>query len=561
LYTYDADNDRYDITGGDANQLMNIWYSSVEENMYRGQINYTNSFGAHSLSAMVVAEATQRKNPAMQIEGTPVTNALSLLKTDEFSWLDDRYGETARAGIATRFNYSYADKYIVEFSGRYDGSYKFLPEDRWGFFPSILAAYRVSEEGFWKNAGLDSYISNFKLRGSYGVLGDDGIVGDFDYYDGYNYGSGKYVMNPNSVTNGIQQRGMPNTNMTWLEVKTFNVGVDVGVFDNKLNLAADYFTRTRSGWPATKNDVVIPSEMGFSLPRENLNEDKDIGWDASVSYTDKAGAFSYDVGFNIGFSRRKTSYLYNPQFSNSIHEWRANGVDRWQNIDWGYLSDGQFQSQEQIDNHPVDNDGRGNTRMRPGDIIYKDLNGDGKITWSEDSRPIGYGGGLPLLNYGITANLSWKGFDMFMLWQGAGRYKYYRDWEIQKPMPGDGNSPAFFTDRWHRADLFDPNSEWIPGKLPSTGSWSVGENNNYDKRSDFWMINVNYIRLKNFELGYNLPKSYANKIALNGLRVYFSGTNLLTFDNVDVVDPELSRTNAVSYPSVKTYNIGVKVTL
>ena len=147
-----------------------------------------------------------------------------------------------------------------------------------------------------------------------------------------------------------------------------------------------------------------------------------------------------------------------------------------------------------------------------------------------------------------------------MLWQGAGKYNYYRNWEVQKPAPGDGNSAALLADRWHRADPFDLNSEWIPGKYPSTGSWRPGQNNNYDKASDFWLHNITYIRLRELEIGYNLPSKLISKIKMESCRVFVNGMNLLLFDNIDIIDPEITRTNAVDYPQVRTMNVGFNVT-
>lgn len=558
-YSYDKESDTYNVTSENTNRYKERRYNSVEERMLRGQLNYVRDFEDHKINAVLAAEMTERNTPSFKVKGKPTTNSLSLLKKSEFTDLYNGYAETARAGIIGRVNYTFKNKYIAEISGRYDGSYKFRKEKRWGLFPAVALGYRISEENFWKSASVLSVFDDFKVRGSYGKLGDDSNVGGFDYYDGYNFDKGKYIMGPNQTVIGVEQRGLPATNISWIETINFNIGFDATMLNQKLQIAADFFTRKREGLLARKNDIVLPAEIGFGLPKDNLESDMNIGWDAMIEYRDNIGDFSYNVGFNIGFSRRKTVDKYNPQFATAYHYWRSNEEDRWQGRRWGYLNDGQFQSQEQIDNHPINNDGKGNRTQRPGDIIYKDLNGD-KVIDSRDKRVIGYPSGLPLVNYGLNINMAWKGFDLYMLWQGAGKYNYYRDWEVQKPAPGDGNSPAFLSDRWHREDPFDLNSKWIPGKYPSTGSWSPGQNRNYDKGSDFWLHNVNYIRLKNIELGYNFPKSMLKGIGMKALRLFVSGTNLLTFDNLDIVDPEITATNAVAYPQMKTFNVGCKVT-
>lgn len=560
LYTHVPEDDAYIVTDGSTNRYKERRYRSVTENMYRAQINYNRSFSDHNINAVVASEVIERLEPSYTVRGNPRTDYLTLLQANEFTDLSNGYSETARVGFVGRVNYTYADKYIVEFSGRYDGSYKFLPENRWGFFPAFALAYRVSEEDYWKNLGIENWIDDLKVRGSYGQMGDDGNVGGFDFYDGYNFDAGRYIMGENNGVIGIGQRDLPATNISWIETANFNVGVDLAMFDSKVLITADFFTRKREGLLANKNDIVIPDEVGFNLPRENLESDMNIGWDASMSYRNNISNVEYEIGGVIGFSRRKTVDRYNPQFSTSHDYWRNNQEGRWQGIRWGYLSDGQFTSQEQIDNWAIDNDGRGNRTMRPGDIIYKDLNGDGIITWGDDSRPIGYPNGLPLLNFGLNMSLRWKGVTLSMLWQGAGKYNYYRNWEVQKPAPGDGNSAAFLADRWRRVDPFDLNSEWIPGKYPSTGSWRPGQNNNYDKASDFWLHNITYIRLRELEIGYNLPSKLISKIKMESFRVFVNGTNLLLFDNIDIIDPEITNPNAVAYPQVRTMNLGFNVT-
>ena len=557
-YTFNKETNEYVVTGGNANRSKLRKFNSVTENMFRAQINYLREEGDHQINAVVAAEMSERKMPNFTLNGIPTTNYLTLLKTSEFNTLGNTYEENARAGIIGRVNYTYKNKYIVELSGRYDGSYKFLPENRWGLFPAVSLGYRISQEQFWTNSILNRIFNDFKIRSSYGKLGDDTNVGGFDYFDGYNFDKGKYVMGDNQ-TIGIEQRGLPSTNISWITTSNFNIGIDASMLNQKLYFSGDFFTRKRDGLLALKNDIVIPSEVGFNPPLANLESDMNIGWDASIDYRDKLGELKYSLGVNMGFSRRKTLVKYNPKFSTSYDYWKNNQENRWQGIMWGYYSDGQFTTQEEIDNYPIDNDGKGNRDMRPGDIKYQDLNGDGILN-SQDMRAIAYQSGLPLLNYGINLNLSWKGFDLYMLWQGAGMYNYNMEWELIKPAPGDGNSTAFLADRWHREDTFDLNSKWIPGKYPSTGSWISGRNNNYDRRSDFWLYNINYIRLKNIELGYNISKSYSKLIGLETIRLYVNGTNLVTFDNIDVVDPELGNTNGVGYPQVKTINVGCKVT-
>lgn len=557
LYTYNSVDNTYDVTGGSQDKVKTNRFNSVEEVMMRFQMNYLRDFGKHSVSAFLAAEATKRKAPSFSIDGVPTSNVLTLMQTSEFTGLSNGYEEQARAGYLGNVNYSYDDKYILELSGRYDGSYKFARGHRWGFFPSVSLAWRISRENFWKDSSWLNWLEELKIRGSYGRMGDDNVTA-FLYYDGYSAYQDSYIMEEGKMVPGFSPKGIPSTTLSWIKTSIQNIGFDYGLLGGKLAGSVDFFARSRTGIPASKNDVVLPTEVGFSLPQYNLNADKNVGWDASISYTDSYKDFNYQIGFLMNYSRLKTTEIYNPQFSNSLDYYRNNSEGRWSGGYWGYQTDGQFVSQEQIDNWPIDNDGKGNRSQRPGDIIYKDLNNDGVIN-SDDMRVIGYNGGLPLLTYGLNLAFSWKGFDLTMQWQGAGKYQYYREWELMKFAPGDGGSVALVYDRWHREDPFDLNSEWIPGKYPSIGSWATGENNNYDRPSDFWMSNVRYLRLKEMELGYTLPKQLVQKLGIETLRLFVNGYNLLTFDNLDFADPEIASGNGVTYPQTKLISVGFKL--
>jgi len=559
LYTYLPETNEYKWTGGSKDQLKTRTFASIEELVFRCQLTYNREFGKHAINAFAAAEANKRKNPSFTANGKPTTDALTLMQTSEFTGLSDSYSKQARAGFLGSVNYVYNDRYILEVSGRYDGSYKFAKGHRWGFFPSVSAAYRMSSEDYWKNLPWGSLVDNFKIRTSYGKMGDDNVT-EYLFYDGYNAYQGKYVMEDGKVAVGFSPRGIPSTTLSWIKTSLFNVGFDWGMLNNKLTGSFDFFERTRTGLPASKNDIVLPTEVGFGLPQYNLNGDRNIGWDASVSYKDKYRDFNYEIIGNVGFSRKKITKVYNPQFSNSLDYYNNNTQDRWSGGYWGFLSDGQFTSQEQIDNWPIDNDGRGNRSQRPGDIIYKDLDKNGVID-NNDKRIIGYPNGLPLMTFSITMNGSWKGFDISMQWQGATKYQHYREWELMKFAPGDGGSVALVADRWHRSDPFDLNSEWIPGRYPSIGTWNYGQNNNYDRPSDYWMSNVNYLRLKELEVGYTIPKSIMKKVGVNNMRVFVNGTNLLTFDNLDYCDPETGNGNGVTYPPTKLLSVGFKIEL
>ncbi|MEN7548013.1 TonB-dependent receptor [Rapidithrix thailandica] len=554
-YTYDRENDVYNRTGGNDNPYRDRDVQYIEENMLQSQLNYDKAFGKHAVSAVVAFEMTERQEPGFWIRANPASKYLDLIKTDEFQEIQDRYTESARMGFAARFNYNFSDKYILEIAGRYDGSWKFPKGKRWGLFPSLSVGYRMSEEVFFKEA-LGRVISDLKLRASIGKLGDDNVgIGNFDYIPGYNYGQGMAIFDGRTVT-GIQARGLPVTGVSWIETINMNIGLDFSLWEGKLSGSIDYFKRKREGLTAVRNDVVIPNEIGISLPKENLESDMNTGFDAALNYTHHFAEFKYSIGANFTLARHKFLEVYKPRFGSSWHHYRNGTEDRWTNINWGYESIGQFQSQEEINNYPVDVDGKGNSTLLPGDIIYKDHNNDGIIN-TLDQRPIGYGAGLPLINFGINLGAEWKGFDVSVLLQGAGKYQVTLNSEMRQPFLGGGNVPVELMDRWHRKDLFDPNSAWVAGKYPSIRQDGLPSNN---RHSDFWLKNVNYLRLRTLELGYTFSKKYLEKVKLEKVRVYANGFNLLTLDNLKVLDPEVSAGNGRMYPQSVAVNLGVNLT-
>jgi hypothetical protein len=260
---------------------------------------------------------------------------------------------------------------------------------------------------------------------------------------------------------------------------------------------------------------------------------------------------------------------YRPRFGNSWDQYRNQTDHRWADINWGYQVIGQFQSVEEIKNYPINNDGQGNTTQLPGDLKFKDANGDGVIS-NLDERPMGFsgnnggtfGGNNPYMSFGLSTGITWKGFSLNMDWTGATMQSYYRIFESVVAFQATHNGPEYlFNDRWHRADLYDNNSAWVPGKNPAIRR--INNHINYTRRSDFWIKNISYLRLRNLELGYNLPKHLVSKVHLSGARVYVTGTNILTFDNMKDIelDPEIGQSNGLVYPILKLYTFGINLTL
>jgi TonB dependent receptor. len=341
-----------------------------------------------------------------------------------------------------------------------------------------------------------------------------------------------------------------------------NIGADFTMFDGKLSGSLEYFKRKRTGLLANKYDVLVPNELGYSLPKENLNSDENYGSEVSLQYNGKIEKVNFSIGGNFSYARNKFLNSYKPRFGNSLDYYRNSGENRYTGIYWGYECIGQFQSQEQINNYKVDNDGQGNRSLLPGDLIYKDINGDGKID-DNDVRPIGYpSGSTPMFNFGFSLAANWNGFDFHADFSGAAGYSWNRNWEMRWPYQNGGALLAdLYNDRWHRENPYDLNSKWISGKYPAL-RFNNGGHSNYNKNSTFWLYNVHYLRARTIELGYTLPKKVLNAIKITNARVYINGYNLFTFDNLKEVgiDPEVADENGLQYPQSRYVNIGFNLT-
>jgi TonB-linked SusC/RagA family outer membrane protein len=569
LYGYDEATDTYPVVHSMGNPYREREINNVEEINTQFQLNYNKKIAEkHNVNAFLVAESYLRETPRLWLHDSPASNALTLMRFPTLLELTDEGKRAeARMGYAGRLNYDYDEKYLFEFSARYDGSWKFKPEERWGFFPSASAGWRISQEGFWQNSVLNNYVNEFKLRASYGLTGDDG-VGDysaFDYMSGYNYGDGGATIDGKYVV-GTKPRGLPNTTLSWMKAKTLNAGFEFQMFNGRLTAQLDYFHRLMDGLSARRNDVLIPSETGFELPYENLNSNVTTGVDGALAWRDKVDILGddlrYSVGGNFTFARMIDWYRYNEQFNNSWNEYRNSQWHRYSYLDrWGYRVTGQFQSWEEIASYPVDIDGQGNRTMRPGDFIYADLNGDNLIN-GYDERPIGYREGeTPYLNFAFNLGFEWKGIDIAADFTGAAFASYFLEWEAREPFHDGGNNPQYYLEnQWRLSDPSDPNSALIPGKYPTV--LDGNRNHSNYRNNDFWFLNVNYLKLKNLEIGYTLPKKWTKKAGMEKVRVYSLMQNLFSIDNLGEVeiDPEIVGNSGVHYPTLRMVNFGVNLT-
>lgn len=569
-YTYDTyyfrlEDSSYIKRGGSSNPWRERGNHKVLENVLQGQINYNNTFGKHNIGATFVSERINRRELDVWVHAVPKNNTLPLIQFADMDTYNDADWQEARIGYIGRLNYGYANKYYLEIAGRYDGSWKFSPSKRWGFFPSISGGWRITEENFFRNLiGQRSVLSDLKIRASYGELGDDDIgIGAYDYIPGYTYGSSTVILGKDGdVIRGSRDKGVPSDRLSWFVSRITDIGIDYSLLNGKISGAVDYFYRKRTGLKGDKKDVLVPNEIGYTLPQENVRSDAQMGGEISVAYNGKAGKVDFSVGGNFSYSRKKLLASYKPLWGNSWDHYRTSAEQRWDGIYWGYEVIGQFKSQDEINNYKVNVDGRGNTTLLPGDFIYKDVNGDGVIN-DYDVRPIGYQtSGNPTVNYGLNLSVRWNGIDFSADFSGGSMYTYAQDWEMKWPFQNGGNLlKQFYDDRWHREDPFDLNSKWIPGKYPAL-RFNDGGHSNYNKPSSFWVTNVSYLRMRTMELGYTLPQQWLDRVKIKKIRMYVNTYNLFSIDNVHNlgVEPEIIDPNGLQYPQNKLVNVGFNLT-
>src|SRR5699024_9260101 len=263
-------------------------------------------------------------------------NELDIIQYEDMDQFDHLIIDEARIGYVGRVNYNYDDKYYLEFAGRYDASWKWPPNDRWGFFPSVSAGWRITEEPFFQELVGDDILTNLKLRASYGVLGDDDltddndnpIIGNYAYVSGYNYATGTFIRDGTAVTTA-SDRGLPVTNISWYTSEITDIGADFGFLNGKIEGSVDYFYRKRDGLLAARNDVLLPAELGYGIPMENLESDAQMGAELSLTYNGSSSGVTYSIFGNVNYSRHKILDRYRPRYGNSWDRYRSAIEQRW----------------------------------------------------------------------------------------------------------------------------------------------------------------------------------------------------------------------------------------
>lgn len=548
LYYYDYTSDIYTSAGGVGKASLQINNNQASVITQQYSLNYDRKFGDnHHLNLLALHEIIEQTNTSTTAKRSEfLTPAIEQLFGGDPASMEayGSAGEMGRKSYVFRLNYSFKDKYLLESSVRADASAKFSKDFRWGYFPSVSAGWVISKENFMRKV---SSLDLLKLRASYGKSGNDG-VGNFQYLSGYQLSAypfgGSYGFGAGNILPTLVTTGLANPKLTWEEISIYNAGIDFSIKGRKLYGSFDVFYRTRTGIPATRLSS-LPSTFGSNLPPENLNSLNDRGFELELGTQGYIGEINYNVRGTLSNTVSRWDYFEEPAFTDADQERTNKRSGRRTDVRYGYLSDGLFASQKDIDDLPFDQDTRGNASLRPGDIRFKDVNQDGKLDW-KDQVEIGKGN-VPHWITGININLKYKQFDLSALFQGA--FDFYTYIALSNQTYTD----HYYTNRW----TADKNN--VDALYPRNGGSSL--NTSY---SDFWYRNASYMRLKSLNIGYNVSPKLLSKVKIDGCRIYFAGQNLFTASGLNEysIDPEAPNSAAMYYyPQQRTLTLGLNISL
>lgn len=455
------------------------------------------------------------------------------------------FQEYAMAGFYGRLTYNYAEKYLFEINGRYDGSSRFRRGNRWAIFPSFSAGWRLSEEKFWD--GLKNIINNAKIRFSVGQMGNQNLPSYYPTYSALNDG-GKADHLKNYYFDGILYPAYiptkaENSSLTWEKSTQYDIGLDLHLFDSKLVIIGDYFRRNITDMLL---DLPIPSYVGVLAPYINAGAMCNKGWEISIDWKSKIRNVNYNILFTLTDIQNEVTDLRGTESKTDVFLMKE-GYNLY--TYYGYKADGLFQSEEEIANAPYHF-----ANTAPGDIRYQNTvnnaedNPKGEIT-PDDRVPLG--NHMPRYEFGLTLGAEWKGMDVSLFFQGVGKRDNY--------LSGMGTrafyAPAFEGTMYeHQKDFWTEDN---PGA--SYPRLTLDSSNNY-QTSSFWIKSGAYLRLKNITIGYTIPRKFTKKFGVKSLRMYASAQNLFTLDSFfEGFDPEIPNNSGSFYPIMKTYSLGISL--
>jgi len=512
-----------------------------QENMIDLQLTYNNTFGNHTISGIL--GYSQIHFTSTNVSGYRqdfYNNDLQSLSLGINDATRDGWGGNSEWGLRSYFgrvNYEFAGRYLLEANARYDGSSRFSEGNRFGFFPSFSAGWRISNESFWSS--IKNTVNELKLRGSWGQVGSQ-TVGLYTYIETYNQSN--YIFS-NALATGYRQTDLASQDLSWETTTQFDIGLDAYLFDNRINFSADYYIKTTDDILLA---VPIPSLIGLNPTDQNAGSVENKGFEFVLGGRHSFGDWNLGLNFNLNYNKNKVLDLagtgpHISAYGNS--DWRTITTEGESILSfYGYETDGLFQTQAEIDGYATWDGSVG-----PGDVKYVDQNNDGVL--NTDDFVI-FGKEMPDVTYAINLSVGWKGLTLDLFLQGvAGSEKLVTGATEEHGIWG-GFTHEVYTDYW--------TTENTDAEYPRPTKYTMKN----AQISDRWMVNGSYLRLKNIRLSYDIPQSVCSRMKISGINVYLSATNLFTFADLNKynIDPELvGRGPESSYPQTSVTSIGLNI--
>ncbi|WP_291594104.1 TonB-dependent receptor [Bacteroides sp.] len=551
---------------GIMNSVENSRYALTQKFVNYNAINifanYDLSIGKHDISIMggFNQEESHMESNWAQRYDVLIDNLPSFSGSTGETTVTDTFEEYAIRGLFYRVNYTYAGKYMLEANGRYDGTSRFPKNNRFGFFPSFSAGWRISEEAFMKNT--KAYLSNLKLRASWGSIGNQIILKSDNTPNNYPYIPSMEVAQSTWLVDGkkattLNPPAMVSATLSWEKVYTLDFGIDFGFFNNRLNGTFDWYRRDTKDMLAPGMD--LPWVVGASAAKQNAADLKTYGWELELNWRDRINKdWSYRIGFNLYDSQSEITKYNNDSklLSSKYYEGMKIGEI------WGYVTD-RFYTEDDFNADGTLKPGipkpYGASKVYPGDVLYKNFDDDTETIYSGegtadnpgDQRIIG--NSTPRFHYGITAGVSWKGFDLSIFLRGVGKRDYWRTDQIAWPTGNWGSLFKETLDFWtpSRPDAFYPRVYAQDAVNTSFNRWKQTK----------YLADASYIKLQNITLSYTLPKRWSKRVYFDEIKVFFSGENLHTWDHLpEGLETDMLTKGAWEYPFMKKYSFGINVT-
>nr|WP_223855009.1 TonB-dependent receptor [Bacteroides sp. GM023] len=578
IYDYHWYTGQYDYTtiqGGSSKSFVDDYLRKYKQHTNYNSINiyatYTKDIANHHFKVMAGfnQESSYQETLDTYSYNQAVLDVPAMASGTGTIKATDSYSEYAIRGGFFRVNYNYHDKYLLEVNGRYDGSSKFPKDSRFGFFPSVSAGWQIAQEKFMESTR--HWLDGMKLRASYGVIGNQNINPyTFTPSMSVNNKATSWIIDDTYVTSISSLPALVSQNFSWEKVGTINVGIDLNMFNNRLNGVFEWYQRNTNGMLAP--GVQLPAVVGASAPYQNTADMRTRGWELSLNWRDQIGKVGYRLGFNLSdYKSEIIKYDDNAatKLLSSYYPGQTLGEI------WGYVVDGYYTVDDFVDTSSWQlKEGVTSINgynVRPGDVKFKNLRDDdsstnvitsGDNTFDNPGDRKVIGNTTPRYQYGINLGLNYAGFDLNVILQGTGKRDYWISNVLTSPMNGDNFVP-----------LFEGLSDyWMP-KDPDNGDWSAvnpdakyprlygnrGNSGSNLRQSDKYLSDASYLRIKNITLSYKLPKNWVNRILLNQMKAFVSIENVATFTSLPSgIDPERIEWN---YPSFRTVSFGINITL